>query len=308
MKIALPSDNGQIFQHFGHAESFQIYEVENGSITRTEEIKTEGSGHDAISAFLKNQGVDTVICGGIGDGAMNALLSSGIEVCSGVDGDTTKAVIDYMSGILSTAGVNCNKHGGNSGADAETDGEGCGCGCGGNCGGEEGCGSGCGGCGGGCGGCGGGPQILFEGPNAGYQVKVHYEGTFNDGKVFDSSYERNEPIEFVCGVGMMIPGFDKAVVDMKPGDVTNIHLMPDEAYGPSNPNMILTTEIAKLPGSENLEVGAQVLLSNSFGQPIPVRVVHKTEEMITLDANHEMAGKELNFKIEFVELGEKVVE
>ncbi|MCQ2467847.1 MAG: FKBP-type peptidyl-prolyl cis-trans isomerase [Clostridia bacterium] len=301
MKIALPSDNGQVYQHFGHAEAFQVYDIEDGTIVKTEEVQPEGSGHDAISAFLKSKGVDVVICGGIGDGAMSALVASGIEVCSGVSGDTTKVVIDFINGELTSEGVNCAKHG----EGAEADGEGCGCGCGGGCGSSEG---GCGGCGGGCGGCGGGPQIMFEGPNAGYQVKVHYEGTFNDGTVFDSSYERNEPIGFVAGVGMMIPGFDKVVVTMKPGDVTNIHLMPEEAYGPSNPNMILTTEIAKLPGSENLEVGQQVLLSNSFGQPIPVKVVAKTEEMITLDGNHEMAGKELNFKIEFVELGEKVVE
>lgn len=291
MKIAIPSDNGQIFGHFGHAEAFQIYSIENGSIVSTVEVATEGSGHDAISAFLKNQNIDLVICANIGDGAVNALESNGIKVCSGVSGDMTKAVADYLNGELESQGVNCNK---------ETDGEGCGCGCGGDCGSE----GGCGGCGGGCGGCGGAPTILYEGPNAGKDVKVHYEGTFNDGKVFDSSYERGEPIEFICGVGMMIPGFDKAVVDMKVGDVTNIHLMPEEAYGPSNPNMILRTPISQLPGSEDLKVGEKVLLSNQFGQPIPVTVIEKTDDMIALDANHEMAGKELNFKIELVEIVE----
>ena len=107
------------------------------------------------------------------------------------------------------------------------------------------------------------------------------------------------------GISMKTLQGDKAVVDMKPGDVTNIHLMPDEAYGPSNPNMILRTPISQLPGSEDLKVGEKVLLSNQFGQPIPVVVIEKTEDMIALDANHEMAGKELNFKIELVDILEE---
>ena len=290
MKIAVPSNNGQINQHFGHSEMFQIYNIDDNGITSTVEVPAEAQGHDAIAAFLVSQGVDTVICSNIGDGAISALAEAGIKVCSGVSGDMTKAVADYLNGELESAGVNCNKE----------DGEGCGCGCGGDCGSE----GGCGGCGGGCGGCGGAPTILYEGPNAGKDVKVHYEGTFNDGTVFDSSYEREEPIEFMCGVGMMIPGFDKAVVDMKVGDIVNVHLMPEEAYGPSNPNMILRTPISQLPGSEDLKVGEKVLLSNQFGQPIPVVVIEKTEDMIALDANHEMAGKELNFKIELVEVVE----
>lgn len=289
MKIAVSSDNGQIFQHFGKTETFQIYTVENNEIVSTVEVKPEVSGHDAMAAFLDAQGVNAVICGNIGEGAQSALESAGIPVFSGAEGDTTKAVVDLINGTLQSAGTNC------------------GCGCGGDGEGSCGCGGegGCGGCGGGCGGCGGGaPQILYDGPNAGKDCKVHYEGTFNDGTVFDSSYERGEPIEFMCGVGMMIPGFDKAVVDMKVGDIVNIHLMPEEAYGPRSASMILQAPIDKLPGSENLNVGDKVLLSNALGQPIPVVVIEKTEESITLDGNHEMAGKELNFKIELVEIVE----
>ena len=85
------------------------------------------------------------------------------------------------------------------------------------------------------------------------KVKVHYEGTLNDGTKFDSSYDRGEPLEFVVGAGMMIKGFDDAVRDMKVGEVKNIHLMPEEAYGMPNPQNILTIEIAKMPGSENLK-------------------------------------------------------
>ena len=78
--------------------------------------------------------------------------------------------------------------------------------------------------------------------------------------------------------------------------------MPEEAYGQPDPNAILTLEIAQLPGSEGLTVGQQVYLTNQYGQPFPVKVAAKDETTITFDANHEMAGKELNFKIELVEV------
>lgn len=132
--------------------------------------------------------------------------------------------------------------------------------------------------------------------------RVHYTGTFNDGSKFDSSYDRGEPLEFVCGAGMMIKGFDEAVKDMEVGQIKDIHLMPEEAYGMPDPQNIIELEIDKLPGAESLEVDQQVYLQNSLGQPFPVKVTAKTETMITFDANHEMAGKELNFKIELVEV------
>ena len=132
--------------------------------------------------------------------------------------------------------------------------------------------------------------------------KVHYIGTFNDGTKFDSSYDRGETLEFVCGAGMMIKGFDEAVKTMAVGEIKDIHLMPEEAYGMPDPDNILVIEIAQLPGSENLNVGEQVYLSDQMGQPIPVKVIAKDETTITFDANHEMAGKELNFKIELVEV------
>lgn len=136
--------------------------------------------------------------------------------------------------------------------------------------------------------------------NENKKCKVHYQGTFNDGTQFDSSYDRGEPIEFTCGAGQMIKGFDDAVKDMAVGDVKNIHLMPEEAYGMPDPENIFEVPIAELPGSENLEVGQQVYLANQLGQPFPVKVAAKDEVNITFDANHEMAGKELNFKIELV--------
>ena len=85
-------------------------------------------------------------------------------------------------------------------------------------------------------------------------------------------------------------------------EIREIHLMPEEAYGMTDPKAIFTLEIAQLPGSEDLTVGQQVYLSNQYGQPFPVKVTAKEETTITFDANHEMAGKELNFKIELVEV------
>ncbi len=137
--------------------------------------------------------------------------------------------------------------------------------------------------------------------NTGKKVKVHYEGTLNDGTKFDSSYDRGEPIAFTCGAGQMIKGFDAAVKDMAVGDVKQIHLSPEEAYGNPDPDRIITLPLTQLPGAENLSVGNHVALNSSMGR-IPVVVTEKTDDTITFDANHEMAGKELNFKIELVEV------
>ena len=101
---------------------------------------------------------------------------------------------------------------------------------------------------------------------------------------------------------MMIKGFDRAVADMEIGQIKDIHLMPEEAYGLPDPNAIFHVEISQLPGAEELEEGQQVYLQNEMGQPFPVTVVAKEAGIITFDANHEMAGKELNFKIELVEI------
>ena len=136
--------------------------------------------------------------------------------------------------------------------------------------------------------------------NESKRCKVHYTGTFKDGTNFDSSYVRGEPLEFVCGAGMMIKGFDEAVKNMNIGEIIDIHLMPEEAYGMPDPANIITVAFEDMPGSENLEIGNQVYLTTPYGQQFPVKVVDKDKETITFDANHEMAGKELNFKIELL--------
>ncbi len=280
MKIAVTYANGEVFQHFGHTESFKIYEVEDGHVVSSEVIGTNGSGHDALAGFLADLSVSVLVCGGIGDGAQAALSAAGIEICSGAQGDADAVVEAYLNGSLESEGVNCDHHHG----DEEDD---CDCGCSG----------GCGGCGGGC-----HSAPSFEGPNVGKRCKTHYRGTLNDGTVFDSSYERGEPLEFVCGRGMMIYGYDAAVANMEVGQSIDIHLTPDEAYGYPNPNAIFTIPFAQLPGSEELTVGQRVVLYTTSGQPAPVRVTARDESTITFDANHEMAGKELNFHIELVEV------
>lgn len=285
-RIAVTYDNGQVFQHFGRTEEFKIYEVENGQIISSEVMGSNGSGHGALAGLLSENAVDVLICGGIGGGAQAALMDAGIQLFAGASGSTDEAVASFLRGELVNAGVTCNHH------DHE-EGHSCGDhGCK-----DHGCGSHCGG------GCHAAPEVLYEGKNAGKTVKTHYTGTFNDGTVFDSSLER-EPLEFVCGVGMMIPGFDKAVVNMEVGEKVKIHLMPEEAYGMPDPEAIFEMKIKEVPGTENLEVGQQVYLESAMGYPIPVTVAAKDEENITLDANHEMAGKELNFEIELIEVCE----
>ena len=280
MKIAVTYENGKVFQHFGKTESFKIYEVEDNQIVSSEVISSNGSGHGALAGLLAEQGIDVLICGGIGGGAQAALADVGIELCAGAQGDTDQAVEAYLKGELVSSGVNCDHHGEGHSCGHHEEGHSCGDSCGGGC----------------------GSHSTITGRNVGKTCRTHYRGTFNDGTQFDSSYDRGEPLEFICGAGQMIKGFDAAVADMEVGQVVDIHLMPEEAYGMPDPNAIFTLEIAQLPGSEDLEVGQQVYLSNQYGQPFPVKVTAKEEKNITFDANHEMAGKELNFKIELVEV------
>ena len=297
MKIAVTYDNGNVFQHFGRTEQFKIYDVENGKIVSSEVIGNDGLGHGALAGLLANNAINVLICGGLGGGAMNALTSAGIEVVAGASGNTDAAVEAYLKGELVSSGANCDHHDHHHGEDHVCGDHGCGHhdehNEGGCCGSGSDCGS--------CGGC-GDIKIILEGPNAGRIVRVHYEGTLNDGTKFDSSYDRGEPLEFMCGAGMMIAGFDKAVVDMAIGEVKNIHLMPEEAYGERDPEAILKIQQDWMPGCEKLNVGERVVLTNPVGQPFPATVIDKDEFTITFDANHEMAGKELNFKIELVEI------
>ncbi len=111
MKIAVPYENGQIFQHFGHTERFKFYETDNTEIVNSEIIETAGSGHGALAGFLMKHGADTLICGGIGGGAQTALAEAGIRLYGGVSGDADTAVTELLSGKLNyNPDVQCSHH------------------------------------------------------------------------------------------------------------------------------------------------------------------------------------------------------
>ncbi len=293
--VSYNEENGFVFPHFGHAPAFKFYEVQDGQVASSEVVQAEGSGHGYMVGLMEDRKIEVVICGRIGAHALEGLKEVGIEVYIVPEVPTDVAVEAYLSGALA----------GKEASDAGcADGSSCGNGegCGGGCGDEDG-GCGCG-CGGGCGGCHQEMEVIYEGKNAGKIISVHYRGTLNDGTQFDSSFDRGEPLTFTCGVGQMIKGFDMAVLNMEVGEEVNIHLLPEDAYGEINPNAVLHFEIAQLPGSKELELGQRVVLRNQMGQPIPVTVTEKDDVNITLDANHELAGKELNFHIEVVEIQE----
>ena len=291
MRIAVAYDNGNVFQHFGRTEQFKVYETEEGKVVSSEVMGTNGVGHEALAGLLADHKIDALICGGMGQGAQDALSEAGIEVCAGASGDADAAVEAYLRGELVNTGVNCDHHDQQHGDGHGHDHAESGCG---------GCGSGdAAGCSG-CPGC-GEPMYLFESKNTGKTVRVHYKGTYNDGEQFDSSYDRGEPLEFVCAAGMMIPGFDRAVGDMEIGEVIDVHLMPEEAYGMPRPEMIITVEKAMVEGSGDLVPGDKVTLADQLGRPFSATVTAADDKMITFDCNHEMAGKELNFRIELLE-------
>ena len=117
MKAAVTYENGEVFQHFGHTEQFKLYTIQDGTILSQEIVDTNGSGHGALAGFLKEHGVDTLICGGIGGGAREALEEAGIRLYGGVSGKTDDAVQALLSGsLLYDPDVTCSHHGEGHGA------------------------------------------------------------------------------------------------------------------------------------------------------------------------------------------------
>ncbi|HKL14939.1 MAG TPA: peptidylprolyl isomerase [Balneolaceae bacterium] len=135
----------------------------------------------------------------------------------------------------------------------------------------------------------------------GNTVKVHYTGTLKDGSVFDTSAER-EPLEFKLGEGQLIPGFEKAVIGMEEGESTKIDIPVEEAYGEAREDLIINVPKDQLPEDVEPEVGMQLQVNQPDGQPVPVRIAEITDEELKLDANHPLAGKDLSFEIEVVEI------
>jgi len=135
----------------------------------------------------------------------------------------------------------------------------------------------------------------------GDQVKVHYTGRLTTGEQFDSSKGR-EPLAFTVGAGQMIKGFDKAIPGMEVGDKKTITIAPEEAYGPVNEEAIIEFPKSNIPDSLKIEPGMQLQLQSASGQPVPVVVKEIKDDTVILDANHQLAGKELVFDIELMDI------
>ena len=132
-------------------------------------------------------------------------------------------------------------------------------------------------------------------------VKVHYTGKLTNGEQFDSSTGR-EPLEFTVGAGQMIAGFDAALPGMKVGDKKTINIAAKEGYGDTDETAIIEFPKENVPADMKLEIGQQLTLSNEQGQPFPVVIKEVKDDVVILDANHFLAGKELVFDIELVEI------
>ena len=135
----------------------------------------------------------------------------------------------------------------------------------------------------------------------GDKVKVHYHGKLTTGETFDSSAGR-DPLAFEVGGGMVIQGFDEGVTGMSVGDKKTIHIPFMEAYGPVNPEMIIDMPRERFPADMELEVGMPLVMSDGQGQQFQVTVTELKETSVMLDANHPLAGKDLVFDLELVEI------
>lgn len=136
---------------------------------------------------------------------------------------------------------------------------------------------------------------------SGDTVRVHYKGTLTDGQTFDSS-EGRDPLEFTVGSGQIIPGLESAVEGMTVGDKKTVEVPVDQAYGQPDPNAQQAVPRGDIPEDIPLDLGTQLQVQTPQGQVMPVTVVEVTDEQVVLDANHPLAGKDLTFAIEVVEI------
>lgn len=132
-------------------------------------------------------------------------------------------------------------------------------------------------------------------------VRIHYTGTLSDGTQFDSSNGR-DPLEFELGAGQVIPGLEREIVGMAVGDTKSVSIVADEAYGPHRPEGVQEIERSEIPDSIQLEVGIELQASNQEGHSMRLRVVSLSDDKVTLDGNHPLAGKDLTFDVELVEI------
>lgn len=136
----------------------------------------------------------------------------------------------------------------------------------------------------------------------GDNLKVHYIGTLQDGTEFDNSYKRGQTLDFQVGSGQLIKGFDEGVVGMKAGEKKTLTIPAAEAYGDLNPDAIQVTEKSVFPDDFEFTIGARVSGTNMMGQPITAVIKEVNDDNVVLDFNHELAGKDLVFAIEVVEI------
>lgn len=136
---------------------------------------------------------------------------------------------------------------------------------------------------------------------SGDKVKVHYHGRLTNGETFDSS-EGKAPLEFEIGGGMVIKGFDEGVTGMAVGEKKTVNIPSEEAYGPRNPEMLVEFPKEKFPQDMEVEIGMQLMMNNGAGQQFPVVITEIKDEVVILDANHPLAGQDLVFDIELVEI------
>ncbi len=133
-------------------------------------------------------------------------------------------------------------------------------------------------------------------------ISVEYEGKFTDGKVFDSSEKAGKLLEFQVGAGMVIKGFDAALIGMKPGEEKDVTIKPEDGYGVINPEMVRDVPKPSMPEEQELKKGMTLMLGLPNGQKFPAKVMDVGKDTIKLDLNHPLAGKTLKFHIKLVEI------
>lgn len=132
-------------------------------------------------------------------------------------------------------------------------------------------------------------------------VKIHYTGKLDDGMVFETS-SGHEPLRFKIGNSGLIPAFEQTVVGMKQGESRTVKIVAHEAYGPRREELVVAVERKKFPENIKPYLGLELEVCESDGRVFPSKVIDVSEQSVTLDANHPLAGKDLVFDIELVEI------
>ena len=132
-------------------------------------------------------------------------------------------------------------------------------------------------------------------------MKIHYTGKLEDGTIFDTSAKR-DPLQFIIGAGQVVSGFEQAIVGMNPSESKTVKVPADKAYGPHREEMVLVVDRNKIPKNLKLELGQELQIPQEDGQKTIVAVTNISESSVTLDANHPLAGKDLTFDIQLIEI------